>query len=72
MAAVLVVLSQPWTAVVMLGGIRRLLELSEGAGKVGTEAEVSGLLRAWVGQNWVRAGVNCASGAVGLWAVLSR
>lgn len=63
------VASLPWTALVMMRGIQRLVVLSNGgAEKAG--AEVNVLLSNWVWQTWVRASFALVGGVVGLGAVL--
>lgn len=73
LAAALTFASQPWTALVMLPGIHRLIEIGASAAEQ-TKADASGeavqLLQGWVWQNAVRAALNFASGAVGFWAFI--
>ena len=65
----------PFTQLVMLGGIHRLIKISE-VGEVEREkaeksGEVGRLLGNWNLQNWGRVGLNFMGGMVGLWTVLS-
>ena len=61
----------PWTMLVMIGGIHRLLELSESEverEKAGQE-EVVQLLRTWRWQNFARSAMAMVGGAIGIWVL---
>lgn len=62
------------TRVVMMGGISRLIEIAgdkELQGEKERKEEVEGLLRAWVGWNYLRASLHLVGGLMGLYAALS-
>jgi len=72
-SAGLMLATMPWTRFVMFPGIFRLIAMSKDE-KLCEESEGTrehiGLLKAWVAQNYVRAGAFFAGGVVGMWAVL--
>ncbi|KAK0287259.1 hypothetical protein LTR35_002753 [Friedmanniomyces endolithicus] len=66
----------PMTQVVMMPGIHRLMDLSNGEASAQEKAAASGevlkLLKAWAVQNWVRVAMSGAGGLVGLYAMLLK
>lgn len=59
----------PWTAMFMMTGIKRLIEISQdGAKQAKADAtlEVRQLLKRWTAQNYVRAALTFAAGVLGL------
>ena len=71
-AAGLVLCPPIFTRVVMNEGIKRLLEISRNAveqQKAEQSGEVAKLLKAWVVQNWVRAGLSFGAGLVAFLAI---
>ena len=72
-AAVLTFGTLPFTQLVMMPGISRLIEISKEKSlmaKAEVNGEVAGLLRTWVMQNAFRASLNLTAGLVGLYAAL--
>ena len=66
-AAVVVLLGLPWTRVVMMGTVNRLLVLAEDRAKSqAASSEVIDLLAAWQWMNQVRAGIAATAGLLGL------
>lgn len=63
----------PFTRIVMMSGIKRLISLSKDereAEKAGESGEVEELLKTWAAQNWVRSVASFAAGIVGLYATV--
>lgn len=72
-ASLLVAGTAALTAIVMLPGINKLVEASEQGGSVKMSRDTMlGLLGAWKGQNYIRAGMAFTAGALGLFAVAKR
>ena len=75
-AAITAFATQPWTVLVMMGPIQRLIKISEAdektKGRIEMSLEHRQLMIKWVRQNWVRAGLLAVSGAVSLWTTLAR
>lgn len=73
-AAAAVLFTQPWTALVMMPGIKRLLEISEANAAVQSKVEQTlehrQLLKTWVAQNFLRAGLYFVGGLAGMYATL--
>lgn len=68
-AALAALATMPWTGLVMLPGITRLIEISRDEGLQGKSegsGEHLGLLRAWTKQNYIRATMLMVAGLVGL------
>lgn len=64
----------PFTRVVMMRGIKRLIGISEDereAEKAGVNGEAERLLRAWAAQNYIRCILSFAAGLIGLHAALN-
>ncbi|KAK6439425.1 hypothetical protein LTR95_004373 [Oleoguttula sp. CCFEE 5521] len=73
--AVTTLAALPWTWVVMMPGIKRLLAISEDEKlqhKCGGSGEHTYLLKKWVGQNYVRASFFLIAGLIGLPRCQSR
>nr|OQO11973.1 hypothetical protein B0A51_17083 [Rachicladosporium sp. CCFEE 5018] len=71
--AVMTLAALPWTRLVMMPGISRLLAISEDEAaqhKCGGSGEHTYLLKKWVGQNYIRASFFLIAGLTGLWASL--
>lgn len=73
-AAGVILATMPLTRFVMFPGIFRLIAMSKDE-KMCEESEGMrehvGLLKAWVGQNYLRASMFFAGGVVGMWAILT-
>lgn len=72
-SAVLSMAALPWTALVMAGGIDRLISIGKDPAlqvTAGSSGEVTKLLKTWTAQNYVRVGFTLAAGLIGLSASL--
>lgn len=74
-SAAMVITPQPWTVLVMKSGIDRLIQIGASAvesQKADQTREAVQLLKGWVWQNYVRAALGFAAGAVGFWTHLQK
>ena len=72
-AAVLPLTLGLWTFVVMMPGVRRLVEISRCKGQLDKSEQTlehRQLLKSWVWQNYVRSLFVLAAGGIGLWACI--
>ena len=72
-SAALMLGTLPLTQLVMMPGIRRLIEISQNESlrmQAGVNDEVVRLLKTWVSQNYFRASLHAVAGCLGLYAAL--
>ncbi|EMC99205.1 hypothetical protein BAUCODRAFT_395047 [Baudoinia panamericana UAMH 10762] len=73
MSGAIVFAMLPMTRLVMMPGIKRLIQLSKAETGMQEKAAASGevlrLLKAWTAQNWVRVGMSAVGGLAALYAV---